>query len=185
MINYDKAEVRQALNIDNIFQLLEEWGGEPEFTNFGIISTTICHNRPGEGSRKLYYYSNTDLFQCYTGCDDPSFDIFGLMIKVHKNQKSMDLDLNDAIRYIAFKFGIVGNKVEEDTINSVLDWQVLNNYERIENITIKDYHITLKEYEPTILDRLNYSVRLAPWLNEGISQEAMDLAHIGFYPGAD
>jgi hypothetical protein len=185
MINYDKAEVRQALTIDNVFQLIEEWGGEPEFTNFGIVSTTICHNRAGEGSRKLYYYSNTGLFQCYTGCDDPSFDVFQLMIKVHKNQKGLDLDLNEAVRYVAFKFGIVGSKVEDDTINSILDWQVLNNYERIENITIKDYHIALKEYDRTILDRLNYSVKIAPWLEEGISQEAMEFAHIGFYPGGD
>ena len=64
MIVFDKLEIRQALTLDNIFDLLIEWGGDPEYTDFGIVSTTICHNHPGEGSRKLYYYDNTGLFIC-------------------------------------------------------------------------------------------------------------------------
>lgn len=76
MISYDKKEVREALTLDNIYDLLVEWNGEPEYTAFGIVSATICHNPAGEGSRKLYYYTNTDLFHCYTGCAEPSFDIF-------------------------------------------------------------------------------------------------------------
>ena len=59
MFNYDKDFIKQELTTENIFSLLEEWGGEPEYTNYGILSTTICHNLPGEGSRKLYYYSNS------------------------------------------------------------------------------------------------------------------------------
>ena len=46
MINYDKAEIRNQLEIENIFELLHEWGGDPEYTSFGIISATICHNEP-------------------------------------------------------------------------------------------------------------------------------------------
>ena len=75
MINYDKSEIREQLNIENIFELLQEWGGDPEYTSFGIISATICHNEPGEGSHKLYYYLNSGLFQCYTGCQG-YFDVF-------------------------------------------------------------------------------------------------------------
>ena len=48
MLSYDKAEVREALEIDDIFNLLQEWGGDPEYTSYGIISATICHNAPGE-----------------------------------------------------------------------------------------------------------------------------------------
>ena len=69
MLNYDKTEVKEQLNNEDIFQLLSEWGGDPEYTSFGIISSTICHNEPGVGSRKLYYYFNSTLFRCYTGCD--------------------------------------------------------------------------------------------------------------------
>ena len=75
MLVFDKSEIRSNLSLDNIFDLLQEWGGDPEYSEFGILSTTICHNAPGEGSKKLYYYENSGLFRCYTGCD-ASFDIF-------------------------------------------------------------------------------------------------------------
>ena len=43
----------------------------------------------------------------------------------------------------------------------------------------------MKEYDDEILNRFNYGVKIRPWLDEGISQEAMDQARIGFYPGGD
>ena len=45
---YDKKEIRELLTIENIFELLHEWGGDPEYTEAGITSSTICHNPPGE-----------------------------------------------------------------------------------------------------------------------------------------
>ena len=60
----------KALTVENIFDLLQQWGGDPIYTGFGILSATICHNPPGEGSRKLYYYENTGLFKCFTGCNE-------------------------------------------------------------------------------------------------------------------
>ena len=86
MLSYNKDELKESLTVDQIFNFLEEYGGEPEYTSFGIISRTICHNLPQEGSRKLYYYDNTKLFKCYTGCDS-TFDIFELFIKIKKNQE--------------------------------------------------------------------------------------------------
>ena len=134
MISYDKAEVKEGLTLENIFDLLQEWGGEPEYTEFGIISATICHNAPGEGSRKLYYYENTNLFKCFTGCDT-TFDIFELAIKIFKIQSNKEYDLNEAVKYIAFKFGIITNKsTEEDNYNQLLDWKILNNYDRIDGL---------------------------------------------------
>ena len=183
MINYDKSEIRKALNIENIFDLLQEWGGDPEYTDFGIRSTTICHNPPGEGSRKLYYYENTDLFRCFTGCNDV-FDIFELLIKVVNIQKNQIFDLNDTVRYIAFKFGLSGTYLEEET-DKLADWQFLDLYDRISDIEINNDKIVLKEYDDIILDRLNYLVRLDPWIKEGISQKVINEAKIGYYPGGD
>ena len=62
MLVFDKQEIKNKLDIDDIYNLLQEWGGDPEFTEFGILSSTICHNFPGEGSRKLYYYSNSNYY---------------------------------------------------------------------------------------------------------------------------
>lgn len=185
MIAYDKAEVKAALSLQDIADLLTEWGGEPEFTSFGLVSATICHNKPGEGSRKLYFYSNTSLFRCYTGCaGEPSFDIFELAIKVFKIQYEKEIELNDAVRHIAYKFGIITTAKSED-VSKLKDWEVFNRYDRIQEIEIKSYAVKLKEYDPAILDRFNYTVKIGPWLREGISQTAIEKARIGYFPGGE
>ena len=167
MINYDKSQIKEQLSLDNIFDLLTEWGGDPEYTGFGILSTTICHNAPGEGSRKLYYYENSGLFKCYTGCDE-TFDIFQLAIKIAERQGITTFDLNEAVRLIAFKCGIQGSSIDASDLISNIDEKILNNYSRIQSIELKDYHITLQEYDDIILERLNYTVKIDPWLKEGI-----------------
>ena len=96
MVVFDKSEIREKLTTDNIYDLLLEWGGDPEYNETGIVSSTICHNMPGEGSKKLYYYENTGLFKCYTGCD-ATFDVFELCTKVMRIQHEREFDLNSAI----------------------------------------------------------------------------------------
>ena len=184
MINYDKLKIRESLTNENIFDLLQEWGGDPSQDTFGYVSSTICHNPPGEGSRKLYYYENTGLFRCYTGCDSV-FDIFELTIKVAKIQWDKEFDLNDAVRWIAQKFGLSGESVSNPEDEELDDWKYLANYERIQDIEPKENSVVLKEYEKSILERFNYKVKITPWLKEGISQKAIEQANIGFYPGGD
>lgn len=184
MLVFDKAEIKNSLNTDNIFELLQEWGGDPEYAPFGILSATICHNEPGAGSKKLYYYENSGLFRCYTGCDS-YFDIFELVIKITKIQHNKIFDLNDAVRWVAQKFGMAGREEDRPEEEDLEDWKFLANYERIQDIELKSNNIVLKEYEDTILSRFNYNVKIGPWLKEGISQDAILQAQIGYYPGGD
>ena len=184
MLVFDKLKIREALTDENVFDLLQEWGGDPSYDTYGYVSTTICHNPPGEGSRKLYYYTNTGLFRCYTGCDS-YFDIFELVAKVAKIQWDKDFDLNDAVRWVAQKFGFSGDHEDRPEDEDLDDWKYLANYERIQDISLKDNSVLLKDYEIDILDRFNYKVKISPWLREGITQAALDQARIGFYPGAD
>ena len=184
MLVYDKLKIREALTSENIFDLIQEFGGDPTRETFGFLSATICHNLPGEGSRKLYYYENTGLFKCFTGCDE-YFDPFQLVIKVAKIQWDKEFDLNDAVRWIAQRFGFSGDHEDRPGDEDLDDWKYLANYERIQDIVVKTNSIVLKEYEPEILTRFNYDVKITPWLREGISQEALDQAQIGFYPGGD
>ncbi len=185
MLVFDKSEIRSNLTVDNIYDLLNEWGGDPEYTDFGILSTTICHNAPGEGSKKLYFYENSNLFRCYTGCD-ASFDIFDLTIKVFDIQHNRKIDLNDAVRYIAAKHGYGGRLEDSPEDGGLQDWAILSNYDRIQSVELGEKKIiTLKEYDDIILSRFNYNVKISPWLKEGITQEAIKQAQIGFYPGGD
>lgn len=184
MIDFNKSEVREKVTIDDVYDLLNEWGGVPEYTDFGLLSATICHNEPGIGSRKLYYYENSTLFHCYSGCEEPSFDIFELVIKIAAIQWHKNYDLNDAVRFIANRLGING-VYKEDEEQPLEDWKLLEKYNRIEDINLQKKEVTLKEYDSSILNRFNYSIKLTPWLNDNINQEALNVAHIGYYPGGD
>lgn len=184
MINYNKVKIKEALNLEDIFTLLTEFGGEPEYTNFGIISTTICHNPPGVGSRKLYYYINSTMFTCYTGCNG-SFDIFELICKVAKIQWQEEYDLNAAVRWVARRFGISGDFVDGADEDALPDWKIFANYDKLKEIN-KSYNLQeLPEYNSNILSIFNYKVKIEPWLKEGITQEVIEKAQIGYYPGKD
>lgn len=185
MLVFDKNEIKESLSTEDIYNLLQEWGGEPEFTSFGIISSTICHNLPGEGSRKLYFYENSGLFKCYTECDS-TFDIFELTIKVALIQASKTFDLNDAVRYVAYKMGLSGREEASEQTEIPEDWKFLANYDRINAIKINNKTtIELKPYNESILEHFNYNVKLTPWLKENISQRVLNECRIGFYPGGD
>ena len=162
MYKYDKKEIRELLTEDQIFELMQEWGGDPEYTDFGIICSTICHNVPGEGSRKLYYYSNSKLYHCYTGCAEPSFDIFELTIKVANIQFNKTYDLNDAVRYVAYRFGFSETYEAGEEIANEADWKVIENYGRIQEIEFKKMDVQLKEYDKNILNNFNYKVKITP-----------------------
>lgn len=179
MQDYDKKAIREELSIDDYFQLVTEWGGNPEFTPFGFISDTICHNPPGEGSRKLYFYENSDLFKCYTDCDC-AFDIFELTIKVAQIQSNRKMDLNDAVRYLAAKFNIVIDLDDTEDLG-LTDWQYLIAYDKINDIPTVNQVPQLKEYDKRILGPLainpNY---LTPWINDHIKPQILAHAQIGY-----
>lgn len=178
---YDKDELKERLELEQIYDLIEAWGGEPEYTDTGLISQTICHNLPGEGSRKLYYYTNTKLFRCYTGCVDPTFDIFDLCIKVMKNQNDLKWELYDAMDYIASYFGFEGQEQVDIDKKELEDWDIFKRH-KIEQ-TNKQIP-QLKEYDSIILERFSYP-RIGNWENEGISDEVCKRNRIGYYPGKE
>lgn len=181
MSTYNKDEIKENLTLDQVFNFLEEYGGEPEYTSFGIISTTICHNLPQEGSRKLYYYYNTKLFKCYTGCDS-TFDIFELFIKIKKNQENINITLGNAIIEIANFFGIFPTEDDENLNIKIKDWEKIQKYEnREEKICDKKFSASLKIYDESILSRLIYP-KISIWEKEGIDSQVIKNNKIGYYP---
>lgn len=178
---YDKDKLKESLELEQVYDLLELWGGEPEYTDSGLIAQTICHNRPGEGSRKLYYYQNTKLFHCYTGCIDPSFDCFDLAIKIAKIQKNEDWELYDAMDYIAHYFGLEGEEPEKEE-EKLEDWEIFKRHVIVSKE--ESGFIQLKEYNPVILTRFSYP-RIISWEREGILPEVSRKNLIGYYAGGD
>lgn len=183
---YDKNSVKSQLTLENYYELLSDWGGDPQYTDFGLISRTICHNLPNySNSRKLYLYENGGamLFHCYSGCYDPSFDIFELTIKVFAIQREEEIDLNEAVQYICSRFNIDISSTVNDELKDAEDWKT--SEQNTQDLILQKQDITLKKYDERILNNLNYKVILRPWLNEGISQEVIKHARIGYFPGND
>ena len=179
-------EFKNELTIEQICDLLEEFHGEPRVNGDTIISKTICHNPVSElnqASHKLYYYDNTHLFHCYTGCSEPSFDIFELTRKVKTFESGIEWTLSQAIRYVAQYFGYSTNIINFDETNfKSLDdyWIKLNAYNRIKDIKKEDKIVELKTYDEKVLKNLPHPH--LPWEKEGITAETCNRYGICYNP---
>ncbi len=186
MPRFDKDEIKEQITPEMVEDIVRDFGGDPHKTNFGFIAGTICHNHPGEGSHKLYYYANTKLFRCYTGCD-ATFDIFELCCKVHDLAKPElpKWNLFNAIKYVADRTGIsISFEDDTDSFGEIPNQEIFEKYEKLKVSTEDVKRLQLKAYDPIILDRLCYP-RIADWIDEGMSEEVLRVNRIGFCPSTD
>lgn len=182
--DYDKNLIKESLTLDQIEDILIEFGADPERHGETIVSRTVCH---GGSSHKLYYYENTGLFHCYTGCSEPTFDIFELTRKVMsreqpKPREDPEWNLPEAIDYIARKFGFSPNEQKDfRDLDVRADLTLFEKYDRIKDININTQEVELKEYEGRVLKHLPRPI-ITPWVKEGITKEVMNAAGICFDP---
>ena len=191
---YDKDELKSNLTIEQVFELVAEFGGEPRMQGNFFIARTICHNPAGEGSHKLYYYDNTKLFRCYTDCGT-TFDIYELICKIKNynqeyktyysregKQIQREWQIFDAIEFVAIYFGYSAQTFDfQDSQEKLQDWKVFNNYERINNAEEQQQKVELKIFDDKILKHLPRP-HIIPWEKEGISQEVMLHRGIAYDP---
>lgn len=191
---YDKDELKSNLTIEQVFELVAEFGGEPHMQGNFFIARTICHNPAGEGSHKLYYYDNTKLFRCYTDCGT-TFDIYELICKIKNHnqeyktyysregkQAQREWQIFDAIEFIAIYFGYSAQTFDfQDNQEKLQDWKIFNNYERINNTEEQQQKVELKIFDDKILKYLPRP-RITPWEEEGISQKVMLHRGIAYDP---
>lgn len=174
---YDLEEIKENLTEEQVIDLLGELGGEPSSYRGSIVSKTICHC--GD-SHKLYYYDNTKLFHCYTGCETPSFDIFELVRKVKSAELKEEYSLPKAVDYVAKYFGFARNTDEEETTD-IDDYLLkLNAYDRIKNIDMTKQEVQLKTYEGKFLENMPQPGLI--WQEEGITKNICDKHNIRYNP---
>ena len=195
MKNYDKDKIKNSLSIEQVFDLVSDLGGEPVMYSGYFIAQTICHNHPGDGSHKLYYYNNTKLFRCYTECND-TFDIFQLVCKIKNiaqeykirydengTESLREWVLFDAVQFVAtyFDFKAENENFFEKRIE-LQDWEVLNKYKE-NNLENQRQIINLHIYDDgeKILKNLPRP-RLREWEDEGISAKVAAAANICYNP---
>ena len=187
MYEYDMVALKNSLSIEQVARYLEEFDADPEIKNDIIVSRTVCHNRCGCGSHKLYYYGNTGLFKCYTDCGGEAWDIFELTRKVLSREKpkareDSDWNLPEAIDYVAQYFHFAPNqKVDNYLLDIEDELEIFQKYDRIKDIDINTQQIELKAYDDTFLKHLPHPI-IQPWIDEGISKEVMDSAGICYDP---
>ena len=188
--------IKNDLTLDQVFQLLVDLGGEPQiYNNSYIISRTICHNPPGQGSFKLYYYDNTKLFRCYTECND-AFDIFQLILKVKHLAKSgitywakggelktRPWDLPDALTYILTYYGIEAENqnFSEEQLELPDDKYIAEKLRKQSIKTNKEQSVSLKIYNGAFLKNFPQP-RILPWEREGITRESIISHNIRYDP---
>lgn len=183
-MKYNSDEIKNSLTFQQVFDYVAELGGNPRLDPTGsevFVSQTICHNPAGTGSHKLYYYQNTHLFRCYTYCGD-TFDIFDLTRKWAK-QRGEEWPLPRAVGYVARYFGISAFQDEnfENDQDKLQDWEIFKNYQAHSSMTNDKKVIEFKNFDEKILMNFPRPI-ITPWVNEGITQEVMNLRGVCYDP---
>lgn len=182
MNTYNKDEIKNNITDEQMFNFLLDLGAEPILKENMIISRTICHHNINEPcSHKLYYYSNTHLFKCYTGCENDTFDIYELTMKVKSCETATQWELPRAIFYVANYFGYSTATFDfGEEVEALPDWQVFKTYEQSNQKKDKQI-IELNHFDAAVLDNLPF-IRIPEWEMEGISPEIMLARGIKYDP---
>lgn len=139
-------------------------------TDNALIFPTACHNHEG-GSPKLYYYKEDKIFRCYTECGS-MFDIFDLLTKITK-LRGEEISLTEAIRY-------TGVEQNEDVDPGILaDLEYLKRLSAISRE--KEGSSEIRILDNKIINSFRYNeIGLQPWLEEGISEDALHRFNIKY-----
>ena len=168
-------ELREQLTDEMIKEVLAQFNVEPVDENENQITfPTCCHNLEG-GSPKLVYYKNSKLFHCYTECA-ASFDIFTLLQKMYR-LRGQEITLKQAVMICNLDADSVsGIDVGQSSFDDIRYMQGMNN------LYIPDVdNLDFKTYDKNILNKFGFDyMGLMPWIEEGISVEALQKFNIKF-----
>lgn len=147
------------------------WDGNPSSP---IIFQTICHNAPGNGSYKLYYYPDTHRFHCYTECGD-SFDVYELVMR------SMHCDFAHALQYVQVTLHLTfANRIELPTGEAEAneDLELLTRYCRLRKRQQTEAEAT-PLLPPGLID-LYSKIYPIEWQRDHITPDVMERFNIRF-----
>jgi 5S rRNA maturation endonuclease (ribonuclease M5) len=157
--------IKNTLNESQVIEALSALGSEPPLTTKGaLIFDTVCHNDAGCGSKKLYYYLDSKMFKCYTGCGD-FFDIFELISRAPKN-KQKEITSSQGV-YWLYK-----------NTKTFFTEDVSYTTNKIDKVEI-DKEITY--YDEKELDILK-SCQIKDWVDEGITFQTIEDYKIKYNP---
>jgi len=167
----DRDELINLITTEDIIEILKDLGSNNyKLDDKGnIYFNTVCHN--GD-SNKLYYFSDTKFFQCFTCCG--SLSLFDVVMS------AKGIDFIESYNYICnfkgisrfkkLKIGLQKREIQ----NKDLDFLKFHLYKK-ENRTIQ-----LPTYDKYILNMFDNYIPLS-WYIEGINDEIASFFQIKFY----
>jgi hypothetical protein len=169
----DAQKVKNNLTTEQVVTLLKSLGSNyiiDKGNSNNIIFQTVCHNKC-QGSYKLYYYSDSHLFHCYTQCGD-SFDIYELI------QRNLNVDFKESLSYLIDTLNLE-NKISQGFYavdNKISDWDLIEKY--IVNYQ-EETKPELKNYNSNVLDLFS-PCEYSGWVIEGIGLQTMQNYNIKY-----
>ena len=177
----EKIDVKKLINqlTLEMYEILFKEMGIPIYSKAKDkwVLYTACHNKnPLSGSPKLYFYLDTKVFVCYTGCNS-SFNIVSLTMK-RLALMGEDGGFLNAVNFILSKTGLDKSAISRiNPKKNTYDWE--KDFSKF--IRFKNGVSELPIYDKSILDQLDKAIP-AQWLDEGISPETLIKYQIGYYP---
>lgn len=170
-----KTPAKQQFSNEEITKIVTSLGSSPPLTDShnNLIFQTVCHNHQG-GSYKLYYYSDSGLFHCYTDCGD-SFNVYELIARNKGYQ--LPSGFYKCVNYVNAILGIDIRNGFTTQIQLSDDWSILNKYTQQKNSQTCVTNINV--FSSNIL-KLYSDVCPYEWLQEGISSTALKKYQIKF-----
>ena len=171
MNRQDLDALKESLDVEDILNVIQSFYPDIPYleTSFGLILPTICHNAdPSDGSMKLYYYSNTHLFHCYTQCQS-SFDIYELVQKISDNL-GLGFEFPTILARITNNVKVAFQWFEVDDAYT----SVLPKYE------VRKTTVVLPQYDEKILNMFNSTYRPIEWLKDHITPWSMERYNIRY-----
>lgn len=171
----DKEELLELITTEDVIEILKDLGSEDYKTdNQGnLYFLTVCH---GGESHKLYYFTDSKFFKCFTCC--------GVMSLYDVIMSAKNIEFKESYAYVC-KFKNISNKrkmriglQKAEIENEDLDFLKIHLYKKEKQM------IKLPSYNNYILKMFDDYLPLS-WYNEGIAEEISDYFKIKFYINQD
>lgn len=165
----DKDALKESLTDEEIIEIVTHLGSDNyKYYRNNIIFQTICHNDAREGSLKLYYYTDSKTFHCYTSCNE-NFDIYGLI------QKVKDITFPESIKYVSDFVNREPQKDEEVSKYLISDWDWLGKLNKNKKYQIEENKILNNNLLNQFIEIPNLE-----FIDEGINYKTQETFRIGY-----
>lgn len=170
----DKEQLLELMTIEDIIDLMSSFGSNyPLLDQQGnYMFNTICHNGAGQGSHKLWYYTESKSFFCFSEC--------GAMNIIDLTMKMLNMTFKEAFLYLCQYKGVSAYQVVEhrgfgrESVENE-DFEFLDHYLMTTDLN----PVELTVYDPYVL-QLFHPYYPDSWYDEGITPETAEKFDIRF-----